>query len=50
MRGASLILVTDLTLGIRKTLSLNVSHLDHNAEDYDEMILTLTYLSPFTVI
>jgi len=50
MRDVFLILVTNLTLGIRKTVSLKVFNLDHNTEDYDEMILTLTYLSPCMVL
>jgi hypothetical protein len=49
MRDAFLIRVTYLILGIRKTVSLNVFNVDHNTEDYDEITLTLTYLSPCMV-
>jgi len=50
MRDAFLILVTYLTLGTHKTLSLNVFNLDHNAEDHVQVTLTLTYLSPRVVL
>jgi hypothetical protein len=50
MRDASIILVTYLILGIRKTVSPNVLNLVHKAEDYNEMILTLTYLCSCLVL
>lgn len=48
-RDVFLIMVNYLTLGIHKTVSLNLLNLNHNAEDYVEMILTLKYLSPYMV-
>jgi len=49
-RDAFLILVSYLTLGIHKTVSLNVFNLDNNEEDYVEMIPILKYLSPYMVL